>query len=979
MPSFQDNQIPPPKNWQQFENLCADLWREIWADPETQKNGRSGQSQKGVDIYGQESGLWRAVQCKGKDSIYGSQLTEKELLSEVKMAKKFSPKLSSFIVATSSQSDVKIQQKAREITEENQKEGLFSVHVYSWEEIHTRLADSKHSAVLKKHYPAHYSDKTIDTVQKIQISRLPYTNNNLFGRKDELTKLDKAWSDDGTNVFAVKALGGAGKTALLKEWLDNIASEEFRGAESVYAWSFYSQGSTENTQISADEFFEEALDWFGYQGEIISSAYNKGIKLAQLINEQKVLLVLDGIEPLQYPVGTMRGALKDQGIQALLKQLSNYNQGLCLISSRQDIEEIKGKQGVISHDLEHLQSEDSINLLKNIGVTGEHKDFELAVKEVSFHALSLNLLGQFIKTVYQGDIRQRDKIPYLSAERREGKHAEKILKAYETHLKGTIQLNVLYLMGLFDRPVAHTTVQYLRDKKIENLTDQLNEDIDWQYALDDLEAQQLINSQDNKSIDTHPLIRDYFGRKFKQNFSVIWREAHCLLYQYYNYELKPRIELPENLTDMNPLFLAVSHACQGGMYKDALDQVHAPRIQREEANFIGNVLCAHGANLAVLSNFFERCWDKPAPSLEIRDRAVLSSWSGFALRALGRLREAVKPIQKAIVLRRKENNPIGVAINSNNLSELWVFIGNLNKAFKHAEISLKVIPSNKYLMKIMFLTNLADVEHKSGNLRNAYKLLITAEQTLDQLEPEPAALYSSGGFRACDFLLTVGDWEKIERTAYFCINYVKTNKYQYLIEYAWFECFLGKAKLAKILSFDKKIKDDEIENLIIENPLLFPLENTIFNFKLDYSNKDEVTLIETIKQSKEFFDKSVTSFHLAAQELHTPMGFISRAKLYRWSISFGIEHLSVSEIIICSKEQALNDLNEVLEISMRCDMNLILTDYHLECARLALVTEDDIFNFSASDHISKAKELINTTGYKLRTPEVDYLEDILSQ
>lgn len=41
-----------------------------------------------------------------------------------------------------------------------------------------------------------------------------------------------------------------------------MATEVFRGADAVYAWSFYSQG-TNSREGSADEFFDSALRWFG--------------------------------------------------------------------------------------------------------------------------------------------------------------------------------------------------------------------------------------------------------------------------------------------------------------------------------------------------------------------------------------------------------------------------------------------------------------------------------------------------------------------------------------------------------------------------------------------------------------------------------------------------------------------------------------------------------------------------------------------
>ena len=44
--------LNPPIYWQDFEDLCCDLWAKIWKDPDTQKYGRQVQSQHGVDICG---------------------------------------------------------------------------------------------------------------------------------------------------------------------------------------------------------------------------------------------------------------------------------------------------------------------------------------------------------------------------------------------------------------------------------------------------------------------------------------------------------------------------------------------------------------------------------------------------------------------------------------------------------------------------------------------------------------------------------------------------------------------------------------------------------------------------------------------------------------------------------------------------------------------------------------------------------------
>jgi hypothetical protein len=109
------------------------LWRAIWKDPDTQKNGRQGQSQHGVDIFGRpdQGALWAGVQCKGKDNYDDKTLTEEEVRAEVEKAKSFNPSLSSFTIATSGKRDAKIQEFGRSITDQHLAAGFFPLHIWS--------------------------------------------------------------------------------------------------------------------------------------------------------------------------------------------------------------------------------------------------------------------------------------------------------------------------------------------------------------------------------------------------------------------------------------------------------------------------------------------------------------------------------------------------------------------------------------------------------------------------------------------------------------------------------------------------------------------------------------------------------------------------------------------------------------------------------------------------------------------------------
>ncbi|QBD82778.1 tetratricopeptide repeat protein [Ktedonosporobacter rubrisoli] len=172
MPLQSNFTLPAPKYWEEFEDMLWDLFRAVWKDPNAKKNGRSGQQQHGVDVYGQpgQKEKWAGVQAKKKDQLADSSVTEEELQAEVNKAKQFKPGLSEYILATTGQRDQKIQTKARLITTAHQKEGLFSVHVYSWEDIEALL--NIHTDVRNRWYPDLISDnisvETLEVVNRIE-------------------------------------------------------------------------------------------------------------------------------------------------------------------------------------------------------------------------------------------------------------------------------------------------------------------------------------------------------------------------------------------------------------------------------------------------------------------------------------------------------------------------------------------------------------------------------------------------------------------------------------------------------------------------------------------------------------------------------------------------------------------------------------------------------------------------------------------
>ena len=138
--------IQKPENWQDFETLCKQLWGEVWGIPmKIKKNGRNGQPQAGVDVYGVPKGelnYW-GIQCKGKDDYVNAKLTKKEIDKEIVKARKFKPDLSVFIFATSMNKNTSIEEYIRIKDLESRKNGKFEILLFCWEDIADLIDDNQ--------------------------------------------------------------------------------------------------------------------------------------------------------------------------------------------------------------------------------------------------------------------------------------------------------------------------------------------------------------------------------------------------------------------------------------------------------------------------------------------------------------------------------------------------------------------------------------------------------------------------------------------------------------------------------------------------------------------------------------------------------------------------------------------------------------------------------------------------------------------
>lgn len=148
MPTLSSMKIPPPKSWEEFEEITLDACKIKWENPDLQMHGRKGQAQCGVDIYGANHIFKNiGVQCKN----YESEISLSLIKDEITKAETFTPKIEMFYIAVTTNTDVNIQREVRLLSHERTNENKFPIMILFWTDIIQDLI--RNNSIIKKHYP----------------------------------------------------------------------------------------------------------------------------------------------------------------------------------------------------------------------------------------------------------------------------------------------------------------------------------------------------------------------------------------------------------------------------------------------------------------------------------------------------------------------------------------------------------------------------------------------------------------------------------------------------------------------------------------------------------------------------------------------------------------------------------------------------------------------------------------------------------
>lgn len=762
---------------------------------------------------------------------------------------------------------------------------------------------------------------------QVALGRLPTSVPALIGRKEELQQLEEAWNGrTRPRVVVVVAMGGQGKTTLVVNWVLRMKEAGFRGARRVFGWSFYSQGTSDERASSADEFMAAALKFFGDPDPSKGSPFDKADRLRDLVRRERSLLVLDGLEPLQYPPSATEGEgmLRDRALASLLADLAVDNPGLVVITTRVKLANLEAFAGVSLRTiaLRPFSEQDGIALLKSLQVRGSDAELAAAVQDFRGHPLALTLLGNLLREAWHGEVSERSKVGPVLYDDVKGGQARRAMAAYDRWFRPGPERAVLRLLGLFDRPAPGAALQALR---VKPMVPGLNEALgtltngEWKQVIARLRRAGLVeaeNGTDPGGVDAHPLVREHFGEVLRKENEGAWREGNRRLYEWYASSTK---ELPDTAEEMAPLYVAVLHGCRAGRHQEVLDQVYRRRIQRFDQYYSGKTLGTIGAELSALSGFFEEPWTRPVPELREADRGFVLNEAGYDLRAVGRLEDAVGPMRAALEMAISWKDWKDAATAATTLSELQLALGQIKEATTSARQSVDLADrSGNALERLTDRTTLADAFHQGGRVEDAGRLFVEAEAMQRERKTEFPLLYSLSGYEYCDLLLTRDETEEVLRRADAALKTGLPGSPN-LLDIGLDHLSLGRAYLARLAS----------------------------------GHPDQAA------PARDHLNQAVARLHEAGTQHHLPLGLIHRAAFFRHIHDF----LS-----------ATRDLDEALRLATRGHMRLHEADVRLERTRLLLAQKRPK---DAQAELALARAIVTQTGYARRDPEAAALAEQL--
>ncbi len=498
---------------------------------------------------------------------------------------------------------------------------------------------------------------------------------------------------DATRIVAICAIGGTGKTALVervvRDWLEPVGKTFRKPPGGVFIWSFY-----ENNHV--DEFLAEACAYF--VGEPGESSGRSARLLAALKDGRSHLLVFDGLETVQAEEGGHRakGEIIDPAFRLLVRQIAakQVGQTRLLATSRFllcDVTSWEG-EGVRTIHLEDLEPSAARDMLRMWGVRGHDKVLDALAESVGWHALSVRVMGAYLKHYAEGDAEEGLELDLDVMAKEAGDADQKAFKLDK------MLCHLSEKMTAAERELMTHISFFHRGIGVEMLETLVNAGVSGAAALAGTNQRQLLllvrrliarglafshGDGDQRVFTAHPFVRDHF----KKLNGAGATNVHELLRR----RLAPSLEHQPGKTtgdkDTLDRFEAlIEHTRLSGETEEAFELYwHGMGGYKH----LGPLLGEYRRARRIVEGFSPdgtpaHCaLDLPVP----RRTLLLNDWATLA-RNVGDLDIANACMEVAIDLVRREMDQTSLSVALHNVARLDFLRGRLTTMVRHADEAL---------------------------------------------------------------------------------------------------------------------------------------------------------------------------------------------------------------------------------------------------------------------------------------------------
>ncbi len=475
-----------------------------------------------------------------------------------------------------------------------------------------------------------YSKETIDELKRMRISieiikelflaketgileflHIKYAEEkNIIPRCSFNKELDNWFLESNKPVMLLNGFGGAGKTVIGMEWKELIKQKP-NTVKMIFVWSFY------YINANFENFITTVLvNDFGKNHELVKSwdIYQRSGELINLLNKQKTLLFLDGIEKEllayknitdeHYDQTNIKGnrklrRFKNPAFRSFIKEISNLENCKTLISTRVIPEgfpdnedpdydyEISGSEMI---PVVEMEDDEIIDFVRAYNIKGtQHEILEVA-KKWNNHPLALRLLVNHLifknkkDSTFELHINNAPSIDIFETDR-----LKKVLKVISENTPELERLLLMQMSAFRIYSINYPMLIIFRQNESFAEFKQVLQNL-YDLGLITCSVNKNYEITDDTDVSIHPLIRHYFNEELRQ--SDYWIETHELLvnffkvflYDEYRYEtifgkMYQEIKAQEGykvntINDLIPVIELYHHLVGAGKFDEAFKLYH---------------------------------------------------------------------------------------------------------------------------------------------------------------------------------------------------------------------------------------------------------------------------------------------------------------------------------------------------------------------------------------------------------------------